>query len=391
VISDYFTISAEMKARCAWMGYKRKPRVPPDPKGKMDKPPYDALTGHLADCTDPEHWCAYPDALAAVKDGAVDGLGYVLSEEDPYTLVDLDECRDPATDAIDAWALDIIRRLDSYTEVSVSGMGVHVLVKAKLPPGGRKRGYVEMYDDKRFLVMTGQHLPETPVTINERQAQIDALHAEVWPTKEAQAKEAKLAESATPRAGAATTGRALSDAEVLHRATDAKNGAKVATLYSGDRSGYSSPSEADYALIGELAFYTQDADQLERLMRGSGLNRPEKWDGRNGQYASTLRRDIETLLERDRAAGRETYTPGVNGHTPHERNETPQSRAERTQSVKSVESVESRSPQGDSTLSTLFTQEALTYPQQLAPAAFYGLAGDIVDLLAPETEADPVA
>lgn len=61
------------------------------------------------------------------------------------------------------------------------------------------------------------------------------------------------------------------------------------------------------------------------------------------------------------------------------------------QSVRSVRSVESPPAQGDSTLSTLLTPEAATYPPALAPAAFSGLAGRIVDLLAPETEADPVA
>ena len=37
-----------------------------------------------------------------------------------------------------------------------------------------------MYDDCRFLTITGKHLPHTPMTINERQAELDAFHADVF-------------------------------------------------------------------------------------------------------------------------------------------------------------------------------------------------------------------
>ena len=53
----------------------------------------------------------------------------------------------------DAW--DIIRALDSYTEISPSGTGIRIFARGKLPPGGRKRGRFEMYETGRYLTVTG--------------------------------------------------------------------------------------------------------------------------------------------------------------------------------------------------------------------------------------------
>ena len=73
----------------------------------------------------------------------------------------------------------------------------------------------------------------------------------------------------------------LEDAVLLAKAQSAKNQAKFAALWAGDRTGYGSPSEADLALCNLLAFWTQDADQIDRLFRQSGLMRP-KWDEQHG-------------------------------------------------------------------------------------------------------------
>jgi len=48
-----------------------------------------------------------------------------------------------------------VERLNSYTEKSPSGTGIHIFIKAKLPPGGRKKGDFECYESGRYLTMTG--------------------------------------------------------------------------------------------------------------------------------------------------------------------------------------------------------------------------------------------
>lgn len=57
------------------------------------------------------------------------------------------------------WALAIINELSSYTELSQSGTGWHVIVRAVLAPGRNRAGRVEMYDSGRFFVMTGKTDP----------------------------------------------------------------------------------------------------------------------------------------------------------------------------------------------------------------------------------------
>lgn len=97
--------------------------------------------------------------------------------------IDLDDVRDPETDEISEEAAEIIERLDSYTEVSVSGTGVHIVVYARLPDGVATVdgdplddiGSIEMYDHGRLLAATWGHVEGTPTEINDRQATVDEL------------------------------------------------------------------------------------------------------------------------------------------------------------------------------------------------------------------------
>jgi primase-polymerase (primpol)-like protein len=82
------------------------------------------------------------------------------------------------------WAWEVIDRLDSYTEVSLSGKGVHAIVEGQLPAVVHKRDYdtgkVEMYEDLRFFVVTGNHLAGTPTAINPRSGSLLWLFEKVW-------------------------------------------------------------------------------------------------------------------------------------------------------------------------------------------------------------------
>jgi hypothetical protein len=83
------------------------------------------------------------------------------------------------------------------------------------------------------------------------------------------------------RNGAGRRAHDLDDHELLERARNAANGADVDALYRGEHS-YPSPSEADLALVNDLAFWTgPDPDRIDRMFRASGLMRP-KWDDRRG-------------------------------------------------------------------------------------------------------------
>jgi primase-polymerase (primpol)-like protein len=151
-------IPDELKKHDQWVLWKAE-RV----EGKWTKVPYNAQNGRKAKSNDPRTWCDFHTAYLRHKhDGnRFDGIGFVPSERDPFTGVDLDHCRNPQTGEIEPWAMKIIDRLNSYTELSPSGTGIRIFIKAKLPPGRRKNGSIEVYDTKHYLTVTGHRLNGT--------------------------------------------------------------------------------------------------------------------------------------------------------------------------------------------------------------------------------------
>ncbi|GHU71591.1 hypothetical protein FACS1894184_18620 [Clostridia bacterium] len=75
-------------------------------------------------------------------------------------------------------AARVIQYYDSYTEVSPSGHGVHIIAKGKIPSGGHKRGGYEIYDRGRYFTITGVPVEGTSMTVNERSNEAALFHAE---------------------------------------------------------------------------------------------------------------------------------------------------------------------------------------------------------------------
>lgn len=271
--------------------------------GRQTKVPVDPNTGGFASATDPETWGTFDGTRAYAEANGI-GVGFVFTETDPFVGVDLDKCRVPATGTVAEWATEIVERLDSYTEVSPSGTGYHVIVEGDLPAGGNRRGDVEMYAHSRYFTVTGEHVEGTPHEIRLRDEALEAVHREFVLGETAGESEV----APTERETAASAAPDLSDAEVLERARSARNGAKFDRLYRGSTAGYDSNSEADMALCAMLSFWTGgDEGQVDRLFRDSGLYR-EKWDEVHFADGSTYG---EKTVERAVAGTDEFYTPGI--------------------------------------------------------------------------------
>jgi hypothetical protein len=141
------------------------------------KPPFSPLTRRKCSHSNPSQWSSYQVACKVLA--GFDWLGFVFHESDPYSGIDLDGCRDRDTGAIEAWALELIEALNSYTEVSPSGTGVKVFVRGTVAAEikhslGPHKG-IEVYSTKRFFTVTGQHLAGTPAEIREAQPALDSL------------------------------------------------------------------------------------------------------------------------------------------------------------------------------------------------------------------------
>ncbi len=135
---------------------------------KPTKVPISPLSSTPASTTDKRTWSSYSQAVQMFVNGErINGVGFVLSENDPFVAVDLDDCRDPKTGELTEAATKIVNALNSYTEVSPSGKGLHIFTRGTIPERGRRSGGVEMYSSARYLTVTGWHVSGYPETINE--------------------------------------------------------------------------------------------------------------------------------------------------------------------------------------------------------------------------------
>jgi putative DNA primase/helicase len=267
-------------------------RFQPD-GAKFRKVPKDCKTGRNARVTDPACWSPFDLAEAKLglrKRDRPDGLGFVFVAEDGLAGVDLDRCRDPETGVIEPWARTIVRRLDTYTEVSPSGTGVKFVLRGALPPHGRRSGRVEMYDRDRYFALTGHRLEGTPAEVMARQEALQALHADTFPPPDDRPPEETLKGVVFPGAG-------LTDDEVLDHLRAGPQGEKFSRLLAGKWSGYSSGSEADLALAGMLAREVgPDRERVERLFARSRLALRPKWRDRPDYRADTVGTAVAGLV-----------------------------------------------------------------------------------------------
>ncbi|MFC6732372.1 hypothetical protein [Haladaptatus sp. DYSN1] len=298
---DAAVIPKMLQERDQWVCWRAEAR-----DGKPTKIPVTPGTGVFASATNPDTWESFEAARDYVEAGKAAGVGFVFTDDDPIVGVDLDDCRDPETGDVDDTARDIIERLDSYTEVSPSGTGYHVLIVGDLPDGRNRRGSVELYDTARFFTVTGDHVDVTPMRVATRQDALVAIHSEyVEESKSDSTIEADRSGAAGGESGPRVDVD-LNDQELLQKAQTASNGAKFNRLWNGRISGYDSHSEADMALCCLLAFWTGgEAGRMEQLFQQSGLMR-EKWDDVHYADGSTYG---EKTIERAVATTSEFYEP----------------------------------------------------------------------------------
>lgn len=163
---------------------------------------------------------------------------------------------------------EFLLTLQTYAEQSQSGNGIHLICRGTLPPGGRRKGKIEMYDSGRFFIMTGNAIGDYPY-ISDCTERIKPLHQKYFGSVSA-----PINHSVPP---AVPT---LSEQEIINKIINSQNGEKFNALYNGDFSDYPSQSEADMAFCSILAFWCSgNTDLMDRIYRTSGLMR-DKWDRR---------------------------------------------------------------------------------------------------------------
>lgn len=263
-------IPAELRERNQWVVW----RYELNGDGKETKVPYQANgTGKNANISDPSTWGSLEAAKATYESDGYDGILFAISKGDPYTIIDFDDALDESG-TIEPRVAKYMREMKSYTEVSPSGTGIHIIVKGSLPPYGRKKGDIEMYDSGHFMSITGHPCAGYDLRIHEKQGTLNLIHSEVFGDYERTARENDFSDIADYNP---VTDE---DNALLQKAFASKNGEGIKALYAGNwHSSYISQSEADLKLCSDLAWWCDYADpaRVDRLFRHSGLRR-EKWD-----------------------------------------------------------------------------------------------------------------
>jgi hypothetical protein len=183
----YDSVPSELKVRNQWIVWKIIKR-----DGRDVKVPFQP-DGTPAKTDTPETWSSFDKCVSVAH--KFSGIGYVFSEADPFCGIDLDSCLCPETKKVSDWARPWIAKLNSYSEVSPSGCGVKVWIKAKFPFGngkntklkdqpsinGKSAG-VEGYDHGRYFAVTGQRLAGLSNDPEPRQQELNDLYEHFFKT-----------------------------------------------------------------------------------------------------------------------------------------------------------------------------------------------------------------
>lgn len=253
-------IPLELRALRQWVCADMRPD---SATGLPRKWPVNPLTLELADVNDPSTWGTFGEACAVGT-----AIGFILTENDPYAFIDLDDPWHPKKKYSDEQrkyfeALNgrIFHASTSYAELSHSGKGVHIICRGRVEHG-TKRDTVELYSSQRFVIFTGNVIRDVPII--DQQPLLDSLYSEMHAQERA---EVELVDKPS----------SLTDDELVIRACDAANGEKVRKLCRGEWQGdYPSQSEADFALLSCLCFYGPNDEQIRRVFRSTALGQRAK-------------------------------------------------------------------------------------------------------------------
>lgn len=303
-------VPAELKALIQWCTWRYE--IPSDDAAPT-KVPYHPVTGAKMATDNPQTWCSFDEAVQHAT--RFNGIGFIFTNRDDYCGIDLDDPYALKPDGSPKFSPEkqieiatrhtaILAQIPGYAEWSPSGTGMHILTKAKVPHG-RRRDAVEVYSDLRYFTMTGNVYRNDPIL--DYNEVVNQLWAEMSPPK------ATYANGFVP-----DFLQDNDDTAVFNMAATAVNGEKFTALYNGNWQEYfGSQSEADFALIDIIGYYTQFTPQILRMFRDSALGKRKKAERDNYLLPMIARAfdnqvppiDFSALMDQFEAARAAAHTP----------------------------------------------------------------------------------
>lgn len=289
-------IPAELRSLPHWVCWRFEER-----NGKQTKVPISPANGAEADVTNKTLWVPFDQAIAYQRrQNNIDGIGWVFSDDDPFTGIDVDKCI--SNEQYSELARSVLNRFPgSYAEISPSGTGLKLWLRGKLPVPPERTGRkipklgIETYCRGRYFTVTSQaivdvdsgRLPDHQSVIADHHEELQRWFAELFHS-------AKPADKTDKTPAVAVS---ASIAEIVAKASSAANGEKFTRLWAGDCSEYGDDrSSGDQALCNMLAFWCgNDAGLIDETFRQSGMMRA-KWK-REYYRDRTIAKAIESCPE----------------------------------------------------------------------------------------------
>ena len=264
-----------------------------DVNGKKTKKPVAADGGTTGTNSEYQNtWATCDEAVSAKERMNADGIGFVIPRGYFFLDIDHKEIENPFIQMM-------LKRFDSYAEISPSGNGLHIYGMAdmaRLPVIQNKDGKqkldrqfymknpnngTELYIGgltNRFATFTGNAIQDIPLC--------ECTEA-VLTTLDKDMRRSQPKNYSSKRDGDRET------FDIICNLRRQKNGAKFVKLFDkGDFSDYGSQSEADLALCTMLAFRTgNNPEMIDTLFRQSALYR-SKWN-RTDYREMTIAKSVE--------------------------------------------------------------------------------------------------
>ena len=272
------------------------------PRGNGAKPgkiPVNPNTGGAAKDNDPTTFGTFEEAQERHQQGGYAGLGVLMSSGTGVVCVDIDDCLTPdgtAPNEIAQWALGNFK---GYCEISQSGKGLHFFMQAVKPEGCREkvtRGgcSLEIYGVKstRYIAVTENPYRDTCGDVIEEQEALNRF-IELYgflrpvPANDSGA-DSKQADPDTEQ---------HSDTEIIGLLKRNNKRGKITRLMAGNMKDYANDhSAADMALASEIAYYTCDSAQLERIFNTTELANRDKWRDRGDYRSVTVTKALNSAI-----------------------------------------------------------------------------------------------
>ena len=289
-------IPQQLREKGAWCCWSYQDRG-----GKPTKIPYNPMTGGMAQSNNRNTFGTFEQAIFAKDMNGFEGVGIGIFGD--ICAIDIDHCIQDGV--FSDLATKVYTIMDSYTEISPSGAGLRILFRAPGLRYDKEKYYInnqkiglEVYaagHTNKYVTITGNAVRKCG--INDRTDELQKI-LDLFMCRE-------VRQNHTESTVLPAVALNMNDQEVCDRAAKAGNGQLFQSLMNGNTTQYGDDhSKCDLALCNILAFYTKDADQIDRIFRSSGLMR-EKWDRKTAGStygAITIQNALSRISDQ--------YTPG---------------------------------------------------------------------------------